>query len=294
MVQGNQADRNSDGNRDAQATGASGRPVYLFCHIPKCAGSTVKSHMDASAPGRAVRAKRRHGFLRDFGGDYTDVQRSGIRPDEVDFIGGHALSRSVVKAFPDRPIRPCVLIRDPLSFAVSFYNHRNRQAADAGHGAIPVEVYIRSLPKNPMIRVIMTRYLGIGYPTILRYGSADRFRMVDETLAGFWFVGSWMHASELIGRLSQELDLPDQVKIRNAATGDRLYPRDVPEAVARRYLRYNAADQALFERWGDVKWSGRPEPVDVRLPSGDQMSYLANEITRVSMSRAIKIARPWL
>ncbi len=270
------------------------RPVYLFCHVPKCAGSTVKQHVEKNAPARAARAKRRHGVLRNFGGDFTDLDRSAFDVDKIDFVGGHSLSHSVAGAFSHRPIRPCVLIRDPLSFAVSFYNHRNRQAADAGHGAIPFEVYIRSLPKNPMIRFIMTRYLGIGYPKILRYGSADRFRMVDETLAGFWFVGSWLHASELIGRLSQELDLPDQVKIRNAATGERLYPGDVPQAVARRYLQYNAADQALFERWGDVKWSGRPEPVDVRLPSGDQMSYLANEITRVTMSRAIKIARPWL
>ena len=275
---------------------SSERPVFLFCHIPKCAGSTVKQHMWNKAPDRSVSAKRRHGFFRDFGGDYTDLERTGlgrtgIDPDKIDFVGGHSLSRSVTKAFPDRPFKPIVLIRDPLSFSVSFYNHRNRGAAKIGRGPVPFELYIKSLPKNPMIRFIMTRYLSIGYPAILRFDSRQRYRIVDETLSEFWFVGSWLHASELVKGLAREMQISDTVDVKNAAHGERLRVGDVPDRLASLIRDRNAADQALFERWGDVKWSGRPKEIDTNLPGGDQASYVLNEIDRQVTNRYIKMIR---
>ncbi len=269
----------------------SERPVFLFCHIPKCAGSTVKQHMWNEAPERSVSAKRRHGFFRDFGGDYTDISRTGIDANAVDFVGGHALSRSVSKAFPGRPVKPVVLIRDPLSFAVSFYNHRNRQAAREGRGPVAFELYLKSLPKNPMIRFIMTRYLGIGYPQILRFDSRQRFAIVDNTLSDFWFVGSWLHASELIRGLAREMHISDVVDIKNAASGERLRADDVTDSIADLVRTRNAADQALFERWGDVKWSGSPSETDTDLPAGDQADYIFNEIARQLTSRYIKMVR---
>lgn len=273
------------------AARSSDRPVFLFCHIPKCAGSTVKQHMWNKAPDRSVSAKRRHGFFRDFGGDYTDIARTGIDPETIDFVGGHALSQSVSKAFPGRPIRPSVLIRDPLSFAVSFYNHRNRGAAKVGRGPVPFELYIRSLPKNPMIRFILTRYLGIGYPRVLQFDSRQRFDIVDGALRDFWFVGSWMHASELISGLSREMQISDMIDIKNAAHGDRLRVGDVPDDVANRIRTANAADQALFDRWADVKWNGKPDETAPDLPGGDQASYIFNEINRQVITRYIKLIR---
>ncbi len=270
---------------------ASGRPVYLFCHVPKCAGTTVKNHVEDSAPERAARAKRRHGFLRDFGGDFTDLERSNIDPERVDFVGGHSLSGSVASVFPDRPARPCVLIRDPLSFVISFYNHRNRGAARAGRGPVPLELYIKSLPKNPICRFLMTRYLGTGYPKILKYDSRQRFAAVDTMLADFWFVGSWRHATEFLTRLSAELDIPDHVKVRNAASGAVLKPSDVPEDLATRIRTINAVDQALFDRWSEAKWSGEPRTLEIDLPAGDQAAYIGNEISRQLMNRYIKMTR---
>jgi hypothetical protein len=273
---------------------AQNRPVYLFCHVPKCAGTTVKRHMEINAPERAARAKRRHGLLRDFGGDFTDLDRSALDTERTDFVGGHSLSKSVADAFPGRPIRSCVLIRDPLSFVVSFYNHRNRGAARVGRGPVSLDTYAKSLPKNPISRFLLTRYLGIGYPKILTYDSWQRFEAVDAMLSDFWFVGSWLHASELLTRLSAELNIPDNIEVKNVASGNILPITDVPEEFARRIRSENAVDHALFERWSEAKWSGEPREIDIDLPTGDQLSYVSNEIGRQVMNRVIKMIRPRL
>lgn len=268
------------------------RPVYLFCHIPKCAGSTVKAHLDNHAPERSVRTRRRHGFIRDITGDYTDLERTRIDPEKIDFVGGHSLSHSVMKAFPGRPVRPIVLIRDPISLAVSFYNHRNRVAArKQGRGPVSFETYLKSYQKNSMIRFFLTRYLGIGYPGVLRLDTRQRFDLVDKALSDFWFVGSWLYTSELLRRISHEMEISDAIATKNAAHGDRLMVDDVPNYIAERIRQTQSADQLLFDRWGDAQWSGRPADIVRDLPRHDQASYVVNEVGRQIMGRYIKTIR---
>ena len=66
---------------------------------------------------------------------------------------------------------------------------------------------------------------------------------------------------------------------------------DVPEETARHIRRVNAVDQALFDRWSETKWSGEPRAIEVDLPTGDQLSYVSNEISRQVMNRYIKTVR---
>jgi hypothetical protein len=268
------------------------RPVYLFCHIPKCAGSTVKLHMIEHAPERSLKSRRRHGFMRDITGDYTDIERTQIDPETIDFVGGHSLSQSVLKAFPGRPVRPIVLIRDPLSLAVSFYNHRNRVAArKQGRGPVSFETYLKSYPKNSMIRFFLARYLGVGYPRVLGLDTRHRFDLVEKAFSDFWFVGSWRHAETLVQRMSEEMGICGDVTRQNAAHGDRLLVDDVPQAIVDRFRESQAADQLLFDRWGDAQWSGRPADIVRDLPRHDQASYVVNEVSRQIMGRYIKTIR---
>jgi hypothetical protein len=90
------------------------------------------------------------------------------------------------------------------------------------------------------------------------------------------------------------MNIPDKIVAKNVASGNVLPVADVPEDFAKRIRRDNAVDQALFERWSETKWSGKPRDVDVDLPTGDQLSYISNEISRQVMNRAIKIIRPRL
>lgn len=46
----------------------AGRPLYLFYHVPECAGTTLISHLMERAPDRLLRPKVRRGFLKEFGG----------------------------------------------------------------------------------------------------------------------------------------------------------------------------------------------------------------------------------
>lgn len=257
-----------------------GRPLYLFYHLPKCAGTTLTSHLLEHAPDRLVRPKVRRGFLTEFGGGMTDMASLPADLGKVDVLAGHAVSQAIARAFPGREVRPMVMLRDPVSFVVSMYNFRERQSAARGWQPVSFDHFRRTLPKNPITRFLLLRYLGIGYPLIPALDSRKRLEIVERALSAFWFVGSWRHADALTAELSRRLGIAEQASARNVSPEGSLKPADLPAKTAAAIRTDNALDQLLFDRWKDALWSGRPAPVDRPVPGWDQLSYLANDAGR--------------
>ena len=100
------------------------RPLYLFYHVPKCAGTTLIAHLVERAPERLLRPKVRRGFLKEFGGGVADLRRLPAALGGIDVVAGHTASASVARAFCGREVKPIVMLRDPASFLVSLYNTR--------------------------------------------------------------------------------------------------------------------------------------------------------------------------
>ncbi|WP_026380951.1 sulfotransferase family protein [Afifella pfennigii] len=269
------------------------RPLYLFCHVPKCAGSTVEGHFDRHLPGRLLFPPRRRGFLRDLGGGYTDTRRLPEGLDTLDFVGGHSLSRRIASHFPGRELRECVLIREPVSLTVSYYNFRNKLAAQRGKGPAPFEPFCRSLPRDVVCRFILTRYLGIGYPQLMRWDTARRFAETEKALSRFWFVGDVRHTEAMVQEISRELGIGEPPIIRENVSnrdGD-LKVADLAEEARQEILARNPLDVLLHGRWAEVKWGPPPEPLAKTPPRGDQFAHLAFEIRRLIAGKEVERIR---
>ncbi|MBZ8134874.1 sulfotransferase family protein [Afifella sp. IM 167] len=269
--------------------GDPGRPLYLFCHVPKCAGSTVEGHFDRYMKERLLYPPRRRSFLRDLGGGYTDMKKMPKELDRLDFIGGHSLSRNVASLFPARDIRECVLIRDPLSLAVSYYNFRNKLADLRGKGTAPFSMVYRSFPRDIVCRFILTRYVGFGYPRLLSFDSARRFAEVERLLREFWFVAGLEHTNEMLNVISRNLGI-GEMAVTDENVSNRpgaLTVADVPQEIARDILARNPLDALLYARWKDVKWGPAPEPLPQPLPRGDQTGHILFEIRRLVAGKKV-------
>ena len=98
-------------------------PVHFIYHLPKCAGQTIDRHLAAALSANAYyRTRKRRGFGRflftrhDFG-KMPD-------PNQTRVVGGHFLGISVEPLFAGCDLKRSMLLRDPVSHIISYYNFR--------------------------------------------------------------------------------------------------------------------------------------------------------------------------
>ncbi|MBX2804604.1 MAG: sulfotransferase family protein [Hyphomicrobiales bacterium] len=255
-------------------------PVYFFVHVPKCAGTTFINHFVEYMPDRFQRPPRRNYIPRLLNGGVSDASVFEPEFDKLDIVGGHSMSKSARQVAGLRPVREVILIRDPLSFIVSFYNYRNRKAAKMNLGPISLELFYRSLPRNPISRFVLNRYLEIGYPHLLGYSSSDRLQLIDSAFRRFWFVGSHKHCGEVVAEISSQLGIPTEMRAQNVSPENSLKPEDVNHRLRDQILEENILDRALFEMWGDAKFSGRPHQTELTVSASDHAAHISREVSR--------------
>ena len=263
------------------------RIVHFLLHVPKCAGTTVESHFQTHL-GPAYRlAPRWENPLRNFiGNRYPDLDAAGLR--DVRVVSGHSLSTGMLRLFPDAEIRQSVLLRDPLGYLLSFYNYRWARFDEGWTSEPPgFETWYRGQRRNPISRFLLNRYFDYAVPALYRLSSAARLRLLEDQFAHFHFVGSYRLADEMIGGISRELGIPDEVAHQNVTPRRKLSAADLPEALIRRIEADNALDQALFERWADRRWSGRPEAPAPRLSALDQGRYVLGDAVSGILKKVI-------
>jgi len=256
-------------------------PVYFLLHVPKCAGTTVEQHFEAHLGSRFTLAPRRRGMGRNFHGPHSTLDGlDDARIDQLTALSGHSLSQSLSQNFPGRQVREAVLLRDPLSYFLSFYNYRIARHTERGQAEPPpFATWYQSMRKNPMSRFIMNRYFEVGYPRLYRYSSADRLAFLEERLTHFYFVGSYRHCNEMVAGISREIGIDDTVAERNVAATYHISTADIDKATQELIQTENALDQALFDRWKDRKWSGYSASVTPHLPAHDRTRYLTTDIS---------------
>lgn len=255
-------------------------PVWLLVHVPKCAGRTVENHILNQLPAEEIlNPPRRKAPARYFSRPYYEL------PDSRDYnrvrtVIGHHFGQSVMSFFPDREIRQCVMIRDPLSYMISYYNFRMNRYRGEGRSLFPFELWYKTRPLNPISHFILNRYLEIPNTTLWRLPAQERLAILEEALSSFAFVSSLKACNDFLARLSKELDIPPAFDSINVTTNKFVTADDLSPSLRQQILEENTLDTALFEKYQDRGWSPERIGETTGILRNDRWHSLIRDISR--------------
>ena len=248
---------------------------------PKTAGQTIQLHLaEHCAPGifwqsqRKLRARRRAR-----GDDLPDFARARV-------ISGHHITRSLEASFPSRAIRRIVLLRDPLELQISLYNWRMMINLAKGLGTYSFDLHLRALPRDFIAEFLLSRWLEIPRARLMAMTDAQKYEILNRTLADFWFVGAHTDCDRVIEVLGVGLGVPPVAPRRN--TSAELHGRTgwplltaaaLPPATRSAFRDHNRLDQLLWEDWRAAGFDAaavRPRTLHPRQSSG----FLGHELVR--------------
>lgn len=263
-------------------------PLHILLHVPKCAGRTIEVHLARHLSAKAFYMPRRPG-------------RGGLSgmppPARIRALSGHHLARSIEAHFPEREIRRSVLLRDPLSFQVSYYNFRMMRYIASGGRPYSFALYYRALQRDPMAHFLLSRWLEVSPARLLVMPLAEKWRRLSEALSGFWFVGDYRRCDDLVAAVAADLHIRAKAKRVNhegawaqAVDWRPLSLDDLDEEQRRRIPLDNPLDAALHATWataGHEAASVQPGPA----PGGSD--FLGHELVRPFWEARRRLARGW-
>ncbi len=275
-------------------TSATG-PVYFLLHIPKTAGQTIQMHLaEHCAPGAFWQSQEpprpRSGASA---ADFPDVTRARV-------ISGHHIGRSLEQFFTRREIRRIVLLRDPVKLHLSLYNWKMMDHLAKGLGTYSFELHLKALPCNFVSHFLLSRWLEIPRRQLIFIPDDQKYAILNQVMARFWFVGAHSDCNRIISAISGELGIPPLARWRNSSaeaqihTGWRLLTeKSLSRATCEALRAKNALDQRLWDSWSAAGF----EPAKVRplpLASAGKRTGLAHEAIRPWHRLRRYIFREWV
>jgi hypothetical protein len=243
------------GSAEAPASDASAvSPVYFLLHMPRTGGNTIAAHLKTHLGDRFCTASRpaplemlgSRRFRLDGGPDFRQVRA----------ITGHYLGCSVERSFPGREIRRTLLLRDPVGFHVSYYNHRMMYSLSRGGPTCDFERHLRAQPRDLVPLLLLWYWLEMPLGTFLGTGDACKYELLNEALSGFWFIGSHEDADRLLATVAADFGIPTNASRKNTTAEWRrrvqwrpLRVEDLSDATLRGILAKNPIHDALWHGW---------------------------------------------
>lgn len=276
--------------------GAEASPVHFVYHVPKCAGRTIDRHLALCLPNGAYhRMKKRRGLGR-FVTRYDCADLPNPRTAQV--VSGHHLGISVDPLFQKRLIKRCLLLRDPASHFVSYYNYRMTRYLSEGLQPYGVEVAYGAMQRNFVTHYILKNFLELSWTQIASLSDQDKYEFVNAFLSTFWFVGDYRLCDDLLGALGDRLGIPANAqphnKLPELARGAGWTPLTLdllPDHIVEGIPAENPIDQKLWETWRDARHdtsSVRP----VALESSTS-SFISGEAIRLVNQIVRRLQRRW-
>lgn len=232
-------------------------PVYFMLHMLRTGGTTIAGHLKAHLGDRMC-ATVRPSPLEMLG--RRRVRLYGA-PDfrHVRVVTGHYLGRSLERHFPGQEIRRTLLLRDPIGFHVSYYNYLMMFSLSRGGPTCSFERHLRIQPRDMVPLMLLLHWLEMPLRTILATGDARKYALLNESLAGFWFVGSYEDGDRLLAAVAADLGLPTRAarknttaEWRNRSAWQPLRENDLSDATRRAILAKNPIHDALWHGWRDA------------------------------------------
>ncbi len=276
--------------------GASTRPVHFIYHVPKCAGRTIDRHLASALPaGCYHRLRRRHGIGRFLSG-YHVSRLANLKQTQV--VSGHHLGLSFDSFFADRPIKRSLLLRDPTSHFVSYYNYRMTRYISEGLQPYSIDVAYGAMRRNFITHYILNNFLELNWVQIASLADQDKYDLANAFLSMFWFVGDYTLCDDLLGVLGDRLNISGDAHLHNGlkdlARGAGWTPLTydmLPGQKVAKIQAENRIDQRLWETWREVRHeTGAVRPV--ALEDGAS-SFISDEALRLVHQIVRRLQRRW-
>lgn len=265
---------------------SSVRPIFFALHVPKCAGRTIEHHMRRHLGPLGFWSTRRPSkyLPRLFGPAYkrpsNDVQQN------VRVVSGHHVGASAERLFPDQPIKKMVLLRDPVSFHLSYYNFRSMRYRRMGLGHYSFNTHLRSQPDDPITHFLLSTWLEKSWPELLFMSAERKYELLNQALSRFWFVGDYQFCDEICRKMSSELGISTEIKRANTkeqwqeqTSWQPLSKDDLTSEQIDHIEQRTVIDRMLWQTWREAKYdtaSIRPRP----LPAIAGARFATRELTR--------------
>jgi hypothetical protein len=271
---------------------ASMRPIVIFLHIGKTAGTTLSAIARRHFPPQGV-------FTYDSAGPGTPAEQltalSAERRAELALVLGH-MQYGIHEALPG-PSTYITLLRDPVERIVSHYRHvlrysEHRLHAEVKRSKMTLGEYA-GCPISEELDNWQTRCIAGG--TALPIGGCTRDLLdrakhnLDEQFA--WLgLAERFEESVVLLRRTLGWRRPYYVPL-NTANGRR---EAVAEAVRAEILRWNALDQELYDhataRFDGILAQSLAVDIELRLLRASNAAYGHALATRRGLARAVRTA----
>ena len=274
--------------------GATPLRVHFVYHVPKCAGRTIDCHLAASLSGNAYyRTRKRRGLGR--------FLLSGKMPDpgQTQAVGGHFLGISVEPRFAGRELKRSILLRDPVSHLVSYYNFRMVRYLSEGLHPYSFELAYAATQRNFITHYILRNFLELPWTRLAGFSDQEKYDIVNAFLATFWYVGDYRLCDDLIAALATKLGIPSRATPKNTrAEWERrvrwrtLDVDDLSIDAISQIRRENMLDQRLWETWREARENTatiRPRALGGRNAPG----FVSTEAMRFVSQVLRRIQRRW-
>jgi len=272
--------------------------VHFIYHVPKCAGQTIDRHLAAAlAPDAYCRTTRKRGLGR-FLSSRHDF-RQPPDPHLTRVVSGHFLGPSVEPLFAGHELKRSMLLRDPVSHTVSYYNFRMMRYLSEGLHPYSFALAYGAMQRNFITHYILRNFLELPWHRLASLSDEDKYDVVNAFIATFWFVGDYRLCDDLIAALAATLEIADRAAPTNTCaewerrvSWKRLEADDLSCDAVAKIRRENLIDQRVWETWREARHDValvRPRALAGRSASG----FISSEATRFVNQIARRIQRRW-
>lgn len=225
--------------------------VFAYVHVPKCAGSTIDHHVIRHLnKDQYWITKRRH-------------WRKPVSTETLSnvlFLSGHFLRKSVESQLGGKPLRRAILLREPTSFHLSYYNYRMMRYIQNGWKPYSFDLHLRSQPDDAITHFILSRWLELSWAELLTLDPAKKWEIVNNELSSFWYVGDYTNCNELCSLISREIGIPEEFERANTSAkwaGQTHWAPLTIDALSENQIALvnskSQLDLALWTTWRDAR-----------------------------------------
>lgn len=223
-------------------------PLYLFAHIPKTAGQTLRRHFR-----RHIRPRERVIAVnaRDENAPGSTGAPAGPDRASCDLVVGHRVTLEITREFPNRAHRFFTVLRDPVEHTISSYNWEAHQLySSQGKKPPRFERWFRKRKCSLMAWWLISRFKKVPAEIHMLYSQERLLEEAGQLLDQFWLVACVEELETSLGPVFEALGIPTQLKVRRNVAG-----RDYPILITRtpeteNLIREQAtADVALYARF---------------------------------------------